>query len=314
VGSVQAAVIVNPRAGAVRKFPSLLARMDDLVRGQALLCVTQDAAQIEPIARQLAREECAHVAIVGGDGTASHTLTAIAHAYGDSPLPTVSFLRGGTMNTIATALGVPRARPLGLLRTALYEWAQPAPRVKWRPTLRIGDRLGFLFGTGAFSGYLAAYNAAGKGHPTPLTAAQVFGHAVASALVGGDTYQRILSPTELSVRFEGGEWGPRTYITVCAGTVDQAGLGFRVFDRAFESDEHFQLLAVHGSPAQVAGDLGRIWTGRGFSPATALSTLTRWAEMRAAGSFGYSIDGDLFQAQGQVRLGLGPSFRFLLAH
>ena len=46
--------------------------------------------------------------ISGGDGTNHVTITGFLEVYADEPLPPLAFLRGGTMNTVANSVGVPR--------------------------------------------------------------------------------------------------------------------------------------------------------------------------------------------------------------
>ena len=311
---VHAAVIANPHAGALRRQPALAAKMRALCGNEAELCLTDDADALAATASRLADQRCQHLAIVGGDGTASAVLTHIARAYGDRLLPTISLLRGGTMNTVANGLGVSRGRPLALLKATLASWRRPSPRTRQRPVMKVGDRLGFLFGTGVWHTWLAEYYAVGNGRPTPLTAAHVFGCAVASALVDGATYRRLKARSSVGVRFDGGAWETQAYMTVCAGTIDQAGLGFGVFHRALEVDDRFHLIAIPGGPAQVARDLPGLWVGRGLKDDTAHHALTRHAELAGEDgqSFGYSVDGDLYDAPGRLSVSLGPSFRFLL--
>ncbi|MFT3922607.1 MAG: diacylglycerol kinase family protein [Myxococcales bacterium] len=310
---MRAAVIVNPNAGALRRNPKLADRLRESCRGRAELLVTQDDAHLGEVVQTIADHGVERVAVVGGDGTASVTLTSLWKAYADRPLPSVSFLRGGTMNTIANSLGISRRNPGWLLDRTLQAWGNGESRkLKARPTLRIGDRLGFLFGTGLMYGYLAEYYAVGNGQPTPVTAATVLAKAVGSALVGGKTFERILQPRKLQVVFSTGHWETRNYMTIGAGTVVQAGLGFQPFYRAFESDERFHLLAVKGRAHAVAQDMPRIWLGRGFRPETAEETTTEWAELSCAdGAFGYFVDGDLLTAPGHLSLGVGPRFNIL---
>ena len=53
--------------------------------------------------------------IAGGDGTNHVTITGFLEVWEDEPLPPLAFLRGGTFNTVANAVGVPRGRPDGIL-------------------------------------------------------------------------------------------------------------------------------------------------------------------------------------------------------
>ena len=310
---MRAAVIVNPNAGALRRNPKLADRLRDSCRGRAELMVTQDDAHLGEVAQTIASHGVEHVAVVGGDGTASVTLTSLWKAYGERPLPSVSFLRGGTMNTIANSLGISRRNPGWLLDRTLQAWSRAdTSKFTLRTTLRIGDRLGFLFGTGLMYGYLAEYYAVGNGRPTPVTAAHVLARGVGSALVGGKTFERILQPRKLQIVFSSGHWETRNYMTIGAGTVAQAGLGFQPFYRAEEREDRFHLLAVKGRPHSVVQDLPRIWLGRGFRADTAEETTTEWAELSCAdGTFGYFVDGDLLTAPGQLSLGVGPRFNIL---
>ncbi len=308
---VQTAIILNRHAGSMRRDPRLADRMRRLCGATAALYVTEDADQLADVAAEIAERDATTVGLVGGDGTASTTLTAIWRAYGDRPLPRVAFLRGGTMNTVATSLGVSLNGPSELLRRTLRAIAEPErARLRLRPSILIGDRLGFLFGTGVWYGYIAESYA--DGPPTRMTNATVLMRAAASAAVHGPTYARIFESRRLSVRFAGGAWEPRSYLTIAAGTVADAGFGFRPFQRAFRTETAFELLAVKGKARDVLRELPRVWFGRGLSRETAYDTVTSWAELSAAdGPFGYSVDGDVATAPGRLRLELGPSFRFL---
>lgn len=310
---MRAAIIVNAKAGAVRRNPELPARLDSVAGSRAELHLTTCDGGLTHAAEDLARRGVGHVAIVGGDGTASATLTALFHAYGPERLPRIALLRGGTMNTIALSLGVSRRSVSELLRRALEAWENDDRAVYTeRQTLRVENRLGFLFGTGVMYGWLQEYYDRGQGHPTPLTAAHVFGTSVLSALVEGPTYRRIRGNQELAVRFEGGAWETRNYITVGAGTVAQAGLGFRPFYRSERDQGRFHLLAIKGAATDLALDLPSIWLGRGMRPRTAYETATSWAELTSPQpSIGYFVDGDLLTAPSRLRLELGPHFRIL---
>lgn len=307
------AVVVNPRAGAVRRHPELPRELEARAGQRARICVTRDPDHLAETARQLAAEGVSHVGVVGGDGTASATLSALFEAYGSRALPRLSFLRGGTMNTIATSLGAKRGTPLSLLTGMLNEAASP-PRehLMQRPCLQIGKRLGFLFGTGVMAGYLDTYNHSNGGHPTPLTAVRVLAQAAGSAMVDGPTIHSILNETELEIRHDGGSFVRAPYVTVGAATVPHIGLGFRLFFRAYEAMDRFHLVAVRGSPAAVASELPRVFAGLGLSSKVSQQALTAHAELRCpAGAFSYFIDGDLFRAHGVLKVGLGPTWSFL---
>jgi diacylglycerol kinase (ATP) len=304
---VQTAIIVNRNAGSMRRDPRLADRMRRMCGRDVALHVTESLHDLHDAAGAAADEGATTVGVLGGDGTASHTLTALWHAYGDRPRPKIAFLRGGTMNTVASSMGISHHGPRELLGRTL---SHKPRRSRSRPVMLIGDRLGFLFGTGIWYGFIAeSYK---NGQPTRMTNASVLGRAIASAAVNGETFARIAQPTEIGVRFEGGSWEPRPYLTVAAGTVADAGFGFRPFHRVFDTERGFQLLAIKGGPLDVLRDLPRVWLGRGFAGPTAYQSVTPWAELHSpSGTFGYSVDGDVCSAQGSLRIELGPVFEFL---
>jgi diacylglycerol kinase family enzyme len=307
---VQAAIVINRRAGCMRRSPRLGARLRALASGRARLYVTDSASELGDVAREIARAGVQRVGIVGGDGTASSTLTALWQAYGARALPQIALLRGGTMNTVASSLGL-SDRPTPELLARLLRAPERA-RVLRRPVMIVGPQLGFLFGTGVWYGYLAETYRAGQ--PTRLHNARVLGRLLASAAVGGETYRRVLQPEPLSVRFADGAWEPRAYLAVAAATVAHAGFGFAPFHRALSVSDRFQLLAVQTGPRALLRDFPRLRTGGGLRPSTALCTLTPWAELESPGRtrFGYSVDGEIASAEtGVLRITLGPTLELL---
>jgi diacylglycerol kinase (ATP) len=311
---VHTAIIVNRNAGSMRRDPKLADRMRSTCGPLAQVHVTDDLTALRQVCVDAAERGVTTVGVLGGDGTASATLTALWNAYGDRPRPRIAFLRGGTMNTVATSIGISQRGPSELLKRTLCALRHPTRlQTHARPVMIIGDRLGFLFGTGVWHGYIAeSYK---DGQPSRMTNATVLGRVIASAAVQGETFTRLFETTELSVRFaDGVSWEPRSYLTVAAGTVADAGFGFRPFHKALQTERAFQILALKGSAMDVLRDLPRVWFGRGFAGETAYQTTASWAELRApadTSSFGYSVDGDVSTARGSLRLELGPVFEFL---
>jgi len=309
---VHTAIIVNRNAGSMRRDPKLADRMRATCGQLAEVHITEDLTALRQVCEATAERGVDTVGIVGGDGTASATLTALWQAYGDRPRPKIAFLRGGTMNTVASSIGIAQRSPDELLKRTLHALRDPEHlQTRARPVMIIGDRLGFLFGTGVWHGYIAeSYK---DGQPSRMTNATVLGRVIASAAVQGETFTRLFETTALSVRFaDGASWEPRSYLTVAAGTVADAGFGFRPFHQALKTERAFQILALKGSAMDVLRDLPRVWFGHGFTEDTAYQTTAAWAELHAAGnSFGYSVDGDVSTAQGSLRLELGPVFDFL---
>src|SRR5262249_42763849 len=154
---------------------------------------SRDEGDLARIARRFRRDGIEVLAISGGDGTAGAVLSAFRDVYGSTPWPDVALLRGGTMNTVANGLGVPRRAPHELL-AALADAHEGGETDRTpRATMDVGGRLGFLFGTGVFASFLTEYYARGGGAPTAWTAAQTLSAMAASVATGGDLAKRLVA-------------------------------------------------------------------------------------------------------------------------
>jgi len=313
-----ATIIVNRRAGGIRARPELVSDIQQLCAarsaGRVDIELPEDLEQLRAVCRGTAQRSVDVVGVIGGDGTASLVLSELWRAYEQrgQALPRIAFLRGGSMNTIANSLGIARRSTLQMVEHLLLALTGNGhtPRIGARPTLRAGERLGYLFGTGVWSGYIAeSYR---DGPPTRTTNAKVLGRVCASAAVGGETFRRVAPNTQLSARFEGGHWAPYNYLCIAAGTVADAGFGFRPFHRALQTQAAFQILAIKGSALELLLDMPRIWLGGTFREQTAHNTVTRWAELTAdTDSWMYSLDGDILVTSTALRLETGPVFEYL---
>jgi diacylglycerol kinase (ATP) len=312
------AVLASPRArsfraearrlgaleAATRRIGGLFAAVDDAAGTEAALSAARDAG-----ARLLA--------VAGGDGTLGHVLAAAVKVWGtDDAVPPLGLLRGGTMNTVANGLGIPRGDAVARL-THLADLLSrgAALPTRARPSLKVADRLGFLFGTGVFERFLAAYYAKGDGAPTVATAVATIGHLAGSTLIRGPYAQALTRRTPLTLEVDGDLWPERSFLAVAAGTVPEVGLGFRPFHHADPFAHAFHLLGVTAPATSVVFDLPRIWLGRDLRPTSGRGVLAHVATLHPPRGtpLAWMVDGDLFSAEGPLTVSVGPSARFVLA-
>ncbi len=301
-------VVLNANAGGFRRNPARVEALRSALGARGNFAATRSPDELADAARAFERDGVTVLAIAGGDGSASVTLSTFAQTLGEDALPPVALLRGGTMNTVANGLGLPRGRPPKMLAALLRRLDDGAPLTAHRhSTLRVGDRFGFLFGTGVVSGFLREYYAGGD--PTPVHAASVLARGVASAVVGGPMIRRLAAPCRAAVRFDDGEaWPVRDYLTVAAGTVDQIGLGFRPFLRCAERDGAFHLLGIHATALGFALELPRVRLARPMRPGRAFEKVTSHATITFEGGSGhYMLDGELFETTAPLTLRAGPA-------
>ncbi len=309
-------VVLNPRSGKNLRDPGQARRLARTLGDQGIVREAHSIEELYRIAEDFQRLDIDVLGISGGDGTNHVTLTGFIDVYKTQSLPQVAFLRGGTMNTVANSIGVPRGKAEALLDRLIRAYAhrseQPLANVE-RHVMRIGTTYGFLFGTGAVYGFLAEYYRGGTGHPSALIAARTLLSGVGSALVGGEVVSRIAAPFVGSVTLDDGtHWEEREYFAVAGGTIDQIGLNFKPFYRWGESPGTFHMLGIRTTAMGFIADLPRIWRAQPMREGKTLEATPKHARIESRdGTMRYMIDGDLHETKGPLDVTIGPRVQIL---
>jgi hypothetical protein len=242
-------------------------------------------------------------------------LTALVERWGAQRVPRILLLRGGSMNTVARGLAV-RGTPEAILARHLERRRSALPsRVVERDLLRVEaagvpPRLGFIFGTGAVVAFLETYYRTGR--PSPATAALLLGRLVSSALARGRFAARITAREPLRVVADGEEWPDDRYLSVLAATVPEIGFGFRPFSRYAEQPGFFHAVGITTSAPQLAARVPAIYTGRPWSRTVALDAVVRDLLLEPTEAVRFTMDGDLYESAGPVRVRTGPAVRLVV--
>jgi diacylglycerol kinase family enzyme len=304
-------VVVNPRSRQNQRDPRAAQRLARSLGDHGVVRTARSRDDLARIAEDFRKLEIDILGISGGDGTNYVTLTGFLDVYADEPLPTLAFLRGGTFNTVANAVGVPRGRPDGLLAQVIRSHARREPlQCVERHVMRIGNHCGFIFGTGAIYGFISDYNQVEQ--RDALWAAKVLARASGNVLAG--------RPTPVAQRWEGKvtlddgyEFPERDYLAIAAGTVDQIGLGFTPFYRSGHVEGSFHILGIHAPAMGFVSKLPDIWHGRPMGPDHTYDRLTRRAVIEARdGVVRYVCDGDVHDHPGPLVLETGPRVKILV--
>src|ERR1700682_3061054 len=256
-------IIANPKRRRNRDWPLTAEQLRKAAPGASIL-ETRGPEELVAVAKAIAADRPRVLAIAGGDGTVTHTVTALAAALGNDP-PPLALLGGGAYDSLAPLGGKGDAEQrLRHLSEALASGTEL--RVEQRDTLRIapdgvksGARCGFRFGVGLPVRFIEAIYA--TGNAGPLTSTRLLARALFSSLTRGPFARKLYAPMDLRVRLDGEEW-PRIEICglVCS-SVAEAGLGLRPFRRATEQPGAFQVLRLTAGPRPFALELPRLLLG-----------------------------------------------------
>ena len=303
-------VFVNPGSRANRRDPGCADRFAKILGEGGRVAAPPSLEQLAEEASRAAAESPSVIAIHGGDGTLHRTLSALIAAYGARPLPPVAILPGGTMNVVASSLGI-RVKPENLLaELAASERAGTAPVTIRRRCLRVGKGYGFIFGNGLLTNFLEEYYA--RGSYGARRAVWIIFRIFASVLTTGRYARRIFRRFRGRVQVDGSQL-PRTQLTgLGAATVSEIGFRFKLHHRADDDPERMGGLAIHGGPLSLLLDVLDVRLGRGLSPKRATSFVASRLSIEPEDKeSAYTLDGDLYTSHGPLTVEVGPTLEIV---
>jgi diacylglycerol kinase (ATP) len=310
-------VIVNTTARLHRTRPDLLARMERLSNGTAVVHPTTSLADLDAAVRTIAARGTDRVVFSGGDGTFMAGVTSLARAFGEAHLPIVAFLPGGTVATVARNWGAKSAGGGDLADRLARLIASPGTPIA-RPTLRVRaergehreERIGFIFGTGLVAGFFDRYYAEGAGGLPG--AAKIVARIFAESFWGGAYARGVLDPMACTIEVEGRALDPKAFSLVCAAVVKDLGLHMEVTYRAGEDLSRLHLVASPLSAQQLGPRAPLVIAGKRIGGAGHFDDLVRDFAVRfpEGGAGPYVLDGDMLRAD-VVRVSAGPVLRVI---
>ena len=304
-------VITNPRSRRNRRNPALARQLAYVLGEQGQLAAPHDFDALHRVAEHFKERQIDILAVNGGDGTTHVALTAFQKVYGDDPLPRIALLRGGTMNTMASGMGI-RGRPDQLLGQLVQAYHSGAPlRTTQRNCLLVNDQVGFLFGNGLLSNFLEVYYEGSE--PSPLKSARLLAQAVFSTVVGGALSRKLRRRVKLRVTVDGVPWDNDDWLTVAIGTVDNIGLQFRPFPRVVSHPGHLEILGVSGTLGDLARQLPAIRLARSLNHPGFPHQIAKSVVLEAEEPQGFMVDGDFHNTGQRLEIRPGPRLTFAWA-
>jgi diacylglycerol kinase family enzyme len=298
-------VIFNPNALGVRRRHGLRDRLSAILGRAGELVETRVPEELAQAVVRFQRAGVGLVATCGGDGTNLATITEVVRAYGPGALPTLAFLRGGTVNTVAENLKIHGEPDEILARLVSWLARGEEPPQTGQDLLQVNGLYGFLFAAAMGARFLEAY----YGGPRPGTAwaGILAARTVASSLIDGAFARWLFAPVDAELEVDGAPaaldgGGPRLLV---ASTVPDVGIGMRVAWQAGRQPARFHLVASRLSTTRMALQLHRVLGGLPLRGGPHLDRLAQRARISFAAPQTFTLDGELFRER-QVEIAVGP--------
>jgi diacylglycerol kinase family enzyme len=304
-------VVVNPLAGRNQRVGDRADRLGDVLGRYGWVRETRTLTHLADVAAECRARAVDLLGVCGGDGTMARTLSALVRAYGADALPAIVPLRGGTMNTVARAMGCPAWVPERMLAevVATYRRGQPLDAAEHQLVAVNGQHHGFMLGAGAPVEFLRLYydqpqRGAGR-------AARVLVALIASVVRGGALAHRLFTPMPAVVRCDGKRVPFDCYTVIYASTIEDIGLGFRPTYRARERPGHVHVFAGPIGAREFVRSLPAIRRGRATRSPNVYDDLARTIGVEFRQPTLYMIDGDIMDPTTRLGVEPGPVVRVI---
>lgn len=284
-------IIINPWSRSHRQNPEKAKRMGFIVGDKGSCHSTDTLDQVRELAHEFKERQVDVLGISGGDGTNHQTLTTFLEVYGETPLPRIALLRGGTMNNLAGQLGIYGASERILSNLILkYHEGDAFSETKIN-MIKVNGYYGFFFGMGIISRFLDAYQNV-EGGPTPTRAALLLARAMFSAMVNGRIARELCERFDGEISIDGRKMPFKNYNMIFAGTMRTLGFNFRPLYRATSVPGQFQTVAISATGRQLIATFPNALLARPAKSDHYVDEMGSRMVLKLAKPMSYTIDGD----------------------
>lgn len=313
-------IIANPHSKLNKRDPWRKQLLSYIVGSQGKVEVTQSVLHLRQVAQEFKDQSIEIVAINGGDGTISQTLTAFIDTYGETPLPHFALLRGGTMNMLASNLGI-QGSPEQVLAKLVESYASKHVFKKKRlNSLRVGGQYGFLFGTGVSAAFLETFYQHKSG---PIGVLWLMLRIVMSRVWGGELFRRVLKSESVRLTSKDQDWRVECHSCgILASTVRKIPMGFPMFHQAEKPQQSDMEVLCFTIPSEkivtqlfpvVYQHCLQTLFPKWHQKRRLFSCLSKNIEIYLSKTNIYTLDGEIFKtSQKRLHVDIGPSITFLL--
>lgn len=305
-------IITNPHSKLNKQKPHRTALLGYILGEHGRIELTESLSELESVARKFKESSVEILAINGGDGTISRTLTAFVKVYGQQLLPKIALLRGGTMNVLASNLGL-KGTSASILYRIIEAYSTETPMTTITlASLEIEDHIGFLFADGIGFNILKKFY---KHKSNALGALWLVLRISCSTLWRGQLFRELIVSRPISLEPEPGPKLSHDSLMVMASTIQRIPFRFKLFPKAGSGlTSGLQFLSIYCKPEDILWYLPRYLFNRreGYSKSMVNFVCERLS-IYYNENYTYTVDGELFTAKSNpIQIRSGPKFEFIV--
>ncbi|GIW47309.1 MAG: hypothetical protein KatS3mg078_1186 [Deltaproteobacteria bacterium] len=309
-------IIFNPYARINRKQKNVQIRlMEEILGEKALIRVTWTQEDIIPVLKEFKEAGIKIIGISGGDGTISSVVSAYLNSFGDLEVPIIIPIKGGTMNIVASEVGIKtnQAETCTILSKYLKDGTVP---IIEKGTIRITDPryrypilYAFTWADGLIYRFIKHYYKEGGGKAKALKL--MFKTAFLYLINPDNSY---FSEIKSKVYIDAEEIPFESHLFIFASSLERTVFGFRVFKEKIETGENFGVLYVKYSFLQKSFYRIPLFLYFGINTDPSKIVISQVAKtLTVEGNMGYTFDGEVYDPdkEGYVKLEAGPKIKII---
>ena len=304
-------IVTNPHSKLNKRHPERSEILSYIVGEQGVVAKTKNFDDLRKVARQFKDKQIAILAINGGDGTISRTLSIFIEEYGQTELPKIALLRGGTMNVVANNLGIKGSPEYLLFKLVDGYGAGKTFTEQKLTTLQVEKNFGFLLGTGVAAQFLKLYyqNKSNSFGAFLLVVKLYFSIFFARKFF----HKHVVSHT-LNFKIPKKEFIQKT-VAVFVSTVSKTPFGFKMFPLVSDNLKYFHVVSFGFKPLELFWKIFLVLLKNGdqqdfFGKKSFKSVSLKLSDLNQL-PIVYTIDGELFEAKDELKVELGPIISFI---
>ena len=307
--SIRIGIITNPHAKLNKRNPLRPKLLGYILGQRGITEITNSLEDLQKVARKFLQHGINLVAINGGDGTISLTISTFIHVYKDHPLPKIALLCGGTMNVIAINLGI-KGSPENLLALMLEKASDSEPfETISLPTIKVENRYGFLFADGTSSLILEEFYR----NKTDHFGAFLLGvRLVFSTLFNGPLTKKLIKEQQIAFQAHP---HPKIYhasLGTYATTLKTMPMNIPMFLNDCPS-KHLQAISITCPATSLIRRILKILMSKKVGiDRDRITYFCQKLHITARANEPYTLDGEIFHpAPKELHISLGPTIEFI---